>query len=72
MFSHVILTSKAEYAIRQILRCYGIVTASKSFNTAANIDCYVSSATITKQNFNLRSDLIGPDIVLLCIHFLNA
>jgi hypothetical protein len=71
MFSHVRLRGgsndatdarTAEYALRQILRC-GIVKASKSSNTATNID-YVSSATITKQNFNQPSDLIGPDIVL--------
>jgi hypothetical protein len=41
------------------------VTASKSFKSAASIDSYVSSATITKQNFNLPSDLVGPDIVYL-------
>jgi hypothetical protein len=71
MFSHVRLRGgsndatdarTAEYALRQILRC-GIVKASKSSNTATNID-YVSSATITKQNFNPPSDLVGPDIVL--------
>jgi hypothetical protein len=59
MFSHVRLRGgsndatdarTAEYSLRQILRC-GIVKASKSSNTATNID-YVSSATITKQNFN--------------------
>jgi hypothetical protein len=71
MFSHVRLRGgsndatdarTAEYALRQILRS-GIVKASKSSNTATNID-YVSSATITKQNFNPPSDLVGPDIVL--------
>jgi hypothetical protein len=74
MFSHVIIREgsndatvarTAKYALRQMLRCGGIVSASKSSNIAVSIDCYVSSATITKQNFNLPSDLVGPDIVLL-------